>query len=44
VNALYADLARGPDDPAVREQVLRKHLKLTEAALVAAVKKYDGPA
>jgi hypothetical protein len=43
VNALYADFAKGPDDPAVREQVLRKHLKVTEAALVAAVKKYDGP-
>ncbi|MEV0286774.1 hypothetical protein AB0H36_21890 [Kribbella sp. NPDC050820] len=44
VNALYADLARGDDDPAVREQVIRKHLKVTEAALVAALKKYDGPA
>ncbi|WP_350281437.1 hypothetical protein [Kribbella sp. HUAS MG21] len=39
VNALYADLARGPDDPAVREQVLRKHLKVGETALVAALKK-----
>jgi hypothetical protein len=44
VNALYADLAKGPDDPAVREQVLRKHLKLGESALIAAFKKYDGPA
>ncbi|TCC18030.1 peptidase MA family metallohydrolase [Kribbella speibonae] len=43
VNSLYADLARGPDAPAVREQVLRKHLKLSETALVAALKKYDGP-
>lgn len=43
VNALYAELARGADDPIVREQVLRKHLKVSEAALVAAVKKYDGP-
>lgn len=43
VNALYADLARGADDPVVREQLLRKHLKLSEAALVAAVKTYDGP-
>jgi hypothetical protein len=39
VNALYADLAWGSDDPAVREQTLRKHLKISEAALVAAVKK-----
>ena len=38
LNALYADLARGADDPAVREQTLRKHLKISEAALVAAVK------
>ncbi len=44
VNALYADLAEGPDDPAVRERVLRKHLKLGEAALIATLKKYDGPA
>lgn len=44
VNALYAELAKGPDDPAVREQVIRKHLKVSEAALVAALKKYDGPA
>ncbi|MFG1817115.1 hypothetical protein ACGFIF_25385 [Kribbella sp. NPDC049174] len=44
VNALYADLAKGPDDPAVREQVLSKHLKLGETALIAAIKKYDGPA
>jgi hypothetical protein len=43
VNALYADLAKGPDDPATREQVIRKHLKVTETALVAAIKKYDGP-
>ncbi|TCC39953.1 hypothetical protein E0H50_06840 [Kribbella sindirgiensis] len=43
VNSLYADLARGPDAPAVREQVLRKHLKSSETALVAALKKYDGP-
>lgn len=43
VNALYADLAKGPDNPDVREQVLRKHLKVTETALVAALKKYDGP-
>jgi hypothetical protein len=43
VNALYAELARGPDDPAVREQVLRKHLKVGETALVATLKKYDGP-
>ncbi|MGW5194674.1 hypothetical protein ACWEOO_35830 [Kribbella sp. NPDC004138] len=43
VNALYADLAHGPDAPAVREQVLRKHLKVGETALVAALKKYDGP-
>jgi len=44
VNALYADIARGRDDSVVREQVLRKHLKISETALVAAVKKYDGPA
>ncbi|MET9317781.1 hypothetical protein ABZX12_38670 [Kribbella sp. NPDC003505] len=43
VNSLYADLARGPDAPAAREQVLRKHLKVGETALVAALKKYDGP-
>jgi hypothetical protein len=43
VGALYADLARGPDDPEVREQRLRKHLKVSEPALLAAVKKYDGP-
>jgi hypothetical protein len=43
VNSLYADLARGPDAPAVRKQVLRKHLKVGETALVAAVRKYDGP-
>ncbi|MEU4391529.1 hypothetical protein [Kribbella sp. NPDC023855] len=43
VNALYADLAKGSDDPAAREQTLRKHLKLSEAALVAALKKYTGP-
>ena len=29
--------------PAAREQVLRKHLKVGETALVAALKKYDGP-
>ncbi|TDO44705.1 hypothetical protein EV643_115207 [Kribbella sp. VKM Ac-2527] len=39
LNALYVDLARGDDGPVVREQVLRKHLKISEAALVAAVKK-----
>jgi len=44
VNALYADIARGRDDSVVREQVLRKHLKISETALVAAVEKYDGPA
>ncbi|WP_238177368.1 hypothetical protein [Kribbella sp. VKM Ac-2566] len=44
VNSLYADLARGPDAPAVREQVLRKHLKVSETALVAALKEYDGSA
>jgi hypothetical protein len=43
VNALYADLARGADDPVVREQVLRKHLRISETALVAAVKRYNGP-
>ncbi|WP_433010450.1 peptidase MA family metallohydrolase [Kribbella sp. CA-294648] len=43
VNALYADLAKGSDDPAAREQTLRKHLKLSETALVAALKKYTGP-
>lgn len=43
VNALYADLARGADDPVIREQLLHKHLKLSESALVAAVKTYDGP-
>ncbi|WP_433161457.1 hypothetical protein [Kribbella sp. CA-247076] len=42
LNALYADLAKGPDDPGTREQVIRKHLKVTETALVAAIKKYDG--
>ncbi|WP_344214832.1 peptidase MA family metallohydrolase [Kribbella sancticallisti] len=43
VNALYADLAQAPEDPTLREQLLRKHLKLSETAFVAAVKKYDGP-
>ncbi len=43
VNALYAELAKGSDDPAVREQALVKHFKLSEAALVAALKKYTGP-
>ncbi|MET9271020.1 hypothetical protein [Kribbella sp. NPDC003557] len=44
VNALYAELARGPDTPAVREQVLRKHLKVGETALIAALKKAGGAA
>ena len=44
VNALYADLAKGPDDPGIREQVIQKHLKISETALVAAIKKYHGPA
>jgi hypothetical protein len=43
VNALYADLARAEVDPTLREQLIRKHLKLSEAALVAALKKYHGP-
>lgn len=43
VHALYAELARASDDPAVRAQVLGKHLKVSEAALIAAVKRYDGP-
>lgn len=41
--ALYADLAAGRDDPAAHDRTLRKHLKLTEKTLVAAVKKYQGP-
>jgi hypothetical protein len=43
VNALYAALAAGPDDPDARERTMRAQLGLGEAALVAAVKKYDGP-
>lgn len=43
LNAFYAEVAKGPDDPALREQALRKHFKLSETALVAALKKYTGP-
>ncbi|WBQ06265.1 hypothetical protein [Kribbella sp. CA-293567] len=39
VNAFYAELAKGLDDPALRDQALLKYFKLTDAALVAAVKK-----
>ncbi|WP_148256554.1 hypothetical protein [Kribbella flavida] len=42
LNALYADLARGPEDAAARERALRQHLDTSEAELVAAVKEYDG--
>ncbi|WP_063746070.1 hypothetical protein [Kribbella catacumbae] len=43
VNALYAETAAQADDPALRDKSLSKHLKLTETALVAALKKYTGP-
>ncbi|MFI5711507.1 hypothetical protein [Kribbella sp. NPDC051620] len=43
LNTLYAATAGQPDDPALREAAIRKHLKVTEPALVAAVKKYTGP-
>jgi hypothetical protein len=38
VNAFYADLAKSPDDPTVRDRALLKHFKTTDPALVAAVK------
>lgn len=43
LNAFYAEVAKGPDDPALREQALRKHYKLSETALLTALKKYTGP-
>ncbi|WP_432945868.1 hypothetical protein ACQPXM_06720 [Kribbella sp. CA-253562] len=39
VNAFYTELAKSPDDSAVRDRALAKHFKLTESALVAAVKR-----
>jgi hypothetical protein len=38
VLALYADLAKSSDDPAIRERILRKHLRAGETAVVAAVR------
>ncbi|NEA36262.1 hypothetical protein G3I17_32110 [Streptomyces sp. SID13031] len=43
LNALYVDMAKQLDDPALRDKTLTKHLKVTEPALVAALKKYTGP-
>jgi hypothetical protein len=39
VLALYADLAKSSDDPAIRERALRKHLRVGETAVVAAVRR-----
>ncbi|MEV6282787.1 hypothetical protein [Kribbella sp. NPDC051770] len=39
VNAFYAELARTPEDPTARDRALLKHFKLTDAGLVAAVKR-----
>jgi hypothetical protein len=43
VNAFYAGLAKSADDPAVRDQALRKHFGLTETTLLTGLKKYTGP-
>lgn len=39
VLALYTDMAAAADDPRIREQLLRKHLGLGEAPLIAAIRK-----
>ncbi|GAA0952003.1 hypothetical protein GCM10009554_54370 [Kribbella koreensis] len=39
VNAFYAEVAKGTDDPVLRDQALLKYFKVTDAALVAALKK-----
>ncbi|MEV8374327.1 hypothetical protein AB0P21_16405 [Kribbella sp. NPDC056861] len=39
VNAFYTELAKGADDPVLRDKALVKYFKLTEPALVAALKK-----
>jgi hypothetical protein len=43
INALYAETAAQTDDPALRDKAVLKHLKLTDPAVAAAVKKYTGP-
>ena len=42
-NFTPVDAAKGPGDPELREQAMRKYFKVSETALVAAVKKYAGP-